>query len=106
MLASHLYSTLFLVFRHSWAYLFNDDPEVVALTASIIPLLSLFQVFDGTSAVTGGILRARGKQVSISISRFSVFMFLLTIQPSVLGGTSQPLRILHFRYPSWNLSGL
>jgi len=76
MLASCLCSTLFLVFRHSWAYLFNDDPEVVALTASIIPLLSLFQVFDGTSAVTGGILRARGKQVSISTSRFSFLICL------------------------------
>lgn len=27
-----------------------------------MPLLSLFQVFDSMSGVTGGILRARGKQ--------------------------------------------
>ena len=71
----------FLIFRKSWGYLFNDDPgsssmfllslllftfgyvEVVALVASIIPLVALFQVFDGTSAVAAGILRARGKQV-------------------------------------------
>lgn len=31
--------------------------------ASILPLVALFQVFDGLSAVTAGILRARGKQV-------------------------------------------
>ncbi len=35
---------------------------VVRLTASILPLVALFQVFDGISAVTGGILRAQGKQ--------------------------------------------
>lgn len=38
--------------------------EVVVLTAAILPLVALFQVFDGTAAVTGGILRARGKQVN------------------------------------------
>lgn len=70
---------MFLVFRHSWAYMFNNDPgeflllphwcpvvqlesEVVNLVASILPLVALFQVFDGNSAVTSGILRARGKQ--------------------------------------------
>lgn len=54
---------MFLVFRNTWAYMFNDDPEVVTLTASILPLVALFQVFDGNCAVTAGILRARGKQV-------------------------------------------
>ena len=44
--------------------MFNNDPQVVALVASILPLVALFQVFDGISAVTGGILRAQGKQVS------------------------------------------
>ena len=51
--------------------MFNDDPEVVALVASILPLVSLFQVFDATSAVTGGILRARGKQVNLLLHFFS-----------------------------------
>jgi MATE family multidrug resistance protein len=46
--------------------MFNNDPKVAALVASILPLVSLFQVFDATTAVTGGILRARGKQVSCS----------------------------------------
>jgi len=34
------------------------------MVATIIPLVALFQVFDGTAGVTNGILRARGKQVS------------------------------------------
>ena len=78
-------STIFYVFRKQWAHIFNDDPglslhyngdrladsistEVVTLVASIMPLLALFQVFDGTSAVTAGIFRARGKQVSSLVS--------------------------------------
>ena len=79
---SYLNSTMFIGFRHSWAYLFNNDPgryffhcfysgdfklkfetEVVKLVASILPILGLFQVFDGWGAVTAGILRAKGKQV-------------------------------------------
>ncbi|KAF9561399.1 MATE efflux family protein [Agrocybe pediades] len=69
-------STLFLVFRRQWAYMFNDDPDVVDLVASIIPLLSLFQVFDGTSAVASGILRARGKQflgALLNLSAYYIF---------------------------------
>ena len=38
---------------------------VVGLVAHIMPLVALFQVFDGLSAITGGVLRARGKQVSL-----------------------------------------
>ncbi|KDR72491.1 hypothetical protein GALMADRAFT_252589 [Galerina marginata CBS 339.88] len=69
-------SAMFMIFRHRWAYMFNSDPEVVKLVASIIPLLSLFQVFDGTSAVTAGILRARGKQflgALLNLSAYYIF---------------------------------
>jgi MATE family multidrug resistance protein len=38
--------------------------EVVSLVATIIPLLALFQVADGIAAVTAGILRAQGKQLT------------------------------------------
>jgi len=57
-------SSLYIIFRHKWALIFNDDPEVIALVASILPLVALFQVFDGTSAVTGGILRVKGQQLT------------------------------------------
>jgi multidrug resistance protein, MATE family len=33
------------------------------MVAAILPLVALFQVFDGLGAVTAGILRAQGKQV-------------------------------------------
>ncbi|KDQ10315.1 hypothetical protein BOTBODRAFT_164069 [Botryobasidium botryosum FD-172 SS1] len=66
-------STIFLTFRTSWALLFNDDEEVVALVATIIPLLSLFQVFDGICAVSGGALRARGKQFTGALLNLSAY---------------------------------
>ncbi|KIM42239.1 hypothetical protein M413DRAFT_70972 [Hebeloma cylindrosporum] len=69
-------SSLFLVFRNQWAYMFNNDPTVVALVASIMPLLGVFQVFDGIAAVTAGILRARGKQflgALLNLSAYYIF---------------------------------
>ncbi|KAJ7636892.1 MATE efflux family protein [Roridomyces roridus] len=66
-------SALFMVFRNSWAYLFNDDPVVVNMVAGIIPLVALFQVFDGTSGVTGGILRAKGKQMTGALLNLSAY---------------------------------
>ncbi|KAJ7098367.1 MATE efflux family protein [Mycena epipterygia] len=73
---SSVFSTMFMVFRHSWAYLFNDDPVVVELVASILPLVALFQVFDGTSGVTGGILRARGKQMTGALLNLSAYYII------------------------------
>ncbi|QRW23429.1 MATE efflux family protein [Rhizoctonia solani] len=52
----------FLVFRKRWGYLFNNDETVIRLVGDIMPLVALFQIVDGMNAVTGGALRARGKQ--------------------------------------------
>ncbi|KAJ7255220.1 MATE efflux family protein [Mycena rebaudengoi] len=73
---STISSTMFMVFRHSWAYLFNDDPEVVHLVASILPLVALFQVFDGLASVTGGILRAKGKQMTGALLNLSAYYII------------------------------
>jgi multidrug resistance protein, MATE family len=69
-------SALFLIFRTKWGYIFNDDPEVVKMVAQILPLVALFQVFDGVAAVTGGILRARGKQVLGALLNLSAYYIL------------------------------
>ncbi|KAJ7033193.1 MATE efflux family protein [Mycena alexandri] len=73
LVLSFAFSTMFMVFRNSWAYLFNDDPVVVKLVASILPLVAMFQVFDGTGAVTGGILRAKGKQMTGALLNLSAY---------------------------------
>ncbi|KAI0264617.1 MATE efflux family protein [Gloeopeniophorella convolvens] len=69
-------SAIFLTFRKNWGYLFNDDPDVVMLVASILPLVALFQVVDGLSSVTGGILRARGKQFTGALLNLSAYYAL------------------------------
>lgn len=33
-----------MVFRNNWAYIFNDDIEVVKLVGRIMPLVAVFQV--------------------------------------------------------------
>ncbi|CAL1709268.1 unnamed protein product [Somion occarium] len=70
------WSAMFMVFRRSWAYIFNDDPSVVKLVASILPIVSLFQVFDGLGAVTGGILRAMGKQFTGALLNLSAYYII------------------------------
>lgn len=62
----HASSTMYITFRNSWARIFNDDPAVGTLVASVLPIVGLFQVFDCLAAVSGGILRAQGKQASRS----------------------------------------
>ncbi|KAF8656526.1 hypothetical protein AX16_002490 [Volvariella volvacea WC 439] len=73
---SGISSAMFLVCRNSWGYLFNDDPEVVSLVASVLPLVALFQVFDGNCAVTAGILRARGKQFTGALLNISAYYII------------------------------
>ncbi|KAI1798396.1 MATE efflux family protein [Ganoderma leucocontextum] len=73
LVISAVWSTMFMIFRHSWAHLFNDDPSVVSLVASILPLVALFQVFDGLSAVTAGVLRAVGKQFTGALLNLSAY---------------------------------
>ncbi|KAF8067574.1 mate-domain-containing protein [Lyophyllum atratum] len=76
LVLSAISSAMFLIFRNSWAYLFNNDPEVVNLVASILPLVALFQVFDGNAAITAGILRARGKQVTGALLNLSSYYII------------------------------
>ncbi|KAI0777513.1 MATE efflux family protein [Trametes elegans] len=73
LVISAVWSTMFMVFRHSWAHLFNDDPSVVSLVAAILPLVALFQVFDGLSAITSGILRSVGKQFTGALLNLSAY---------------------------------
>ncbi|KAH8998173.1 MATE efflux family protein [Lactarius akahatsu] len=90
----HYHSAIFLTFRNKWGYLFNDDPSasissalpgvitslcvlgVINLVASILPLVALFQVFDGLNTVSGGILRARGKQFTGALLNLSAYYVL------------------------------
>ena len=58
---------------------------VVKLVASILPVVALFQVFDGWAAVISGILRAKGKQVPTFCWYLFFSKLLNKILPLVFG---------------------
>ncbi len=53
-------AAIFALFPRGLASMYNTDPVVVAAAAGIIPVVALFQVFDGTQAVGFGVLRGLG----------------------------------------------
>lgn len=48
--------------RNNFARLFNDDEQVVRLTAHVLPYVALFQIADGLNGSCGGALRGMGRQ--------------------------------------------
>ncbi|KAJ3217419.1 hypothetical protein HDU67_008002 [Dinochytrium kinnereticum] len=55
-------STLLLIIKDQWGYLWTTDPSVVKIVAEVLPLASVFQLSDAVGAVSGGILRGIGRQ--------------------------------------------
>jgi MATE family multidrug resistance protein len=51
---------VFLTLPHELARLYSSDLEVVRVAALLIPIAGVFQVFDGTQVVAGGVLRGLG----------------------------------------------
>ncbi|KAH7345733.1 multidrug/Oligosaccharidyl-lipid/Polysaccharide flippase [Rhizoctonia solani] len=60
LVVAMILSTIFMTFRAHWGYMFNDEEKVVSLVASVLPVVALFQIVDGATAVSDGVLRARG----------------------------------------------
>lgn len=54
---------LFLLTGETLAGWYTNQPEVLAITVSLIPLAAFFQVFDGLQAVAAGVLRGVGDTV-------------------------------------------
>lgn len=54
------FAALFLLAPRFVAGLYNPDLAVVALTADVLPIAALFQLFDGTQVVAFGVLRGLG----------------------------------------------
>nr|ODN99804.1 MATE family multidrug resistance protein [Cryptococcus depauperatus CBS 7855] len=88
-------SLICIFFRKNWAYLFNSDPEVVKLVASVMPFIGFFQITDGLTTVAGAILRSLGLyKTGALINLTSYYMiglpfgFWLCFSPSVKLGLS------------------
>lgn len=48
--------------RNHFAKIFNDDVDVVELTAKVLPFVALFQIADALNGSCGGSLRGMGRQ--------------------------------------------
>ena len=48
--------------KEHFAKIFNNDPDVVKLTAEVLPFVALFQIADGLNGSCGGSLRGMGRQ--------------------------------------------
>lgn len=48
--------------RNNFARIFNNDEDVVKLTAHVLPYVALFQIADGLNGSCGGALRGMGRQ--------------------------------------------
>lgn len=53
-------ATMFTLIPEFLATRYTRDAATVAIAASLIPIAGVFQVFDGTQAVTSGVLRGTG----------------------------------------------
>lgn len=48
---------LFILFRNQLPFIFNDNPEVVSMTAYLLLFAALFQISDSTQSISAGLLR-------------------------------------------------
>jgi MATE family multidrug resistance protein len=63
-----LLSALMVAFAGELVWPFSDDPEVLALAASMLAIIAAFLVFDGLQYVFGAALRSLGEQVWAGIN--------------------------------------
>lgn len=58
-----LFDATFLVLtRNVLPHAFTDDPEVISIVSSVMPILALFQLSDAGTALANAILRGLGRQ--------------------------------------------
>ncbi|KAH7398837.1 mate-domain-containing protein [Phaeosphaeria sp. MPI-PUGE-AT-0046c] len=62
MLLGALVLAVLMGVKDFYAKIFNDDIEVIKLTAKVMPYVALFQIADGLNGSCGGALRGMGRQ--------------------------------------------
>ncbi|KAF3229863.1 hypothetical protein TWF192_004039 [Orbilia oligospora] len=83
-----------LAVKDFYAKLFNDDEEVVKLTAEVMPWVALFQIADGLNGSCGGSLRGMGRQhVGASVNIITYYFVALPVG-------------IWLAYDGWGLVGL
>src|SRR5439155_15411204 len=82
---------VFLAVPRLLAMMMTNDPSVVAIAATLIPVAGVFQVFDGGQAVGAGVLRGIGDTRAPLISMVAGY-WLLGLPISVWLGFHTGLR--------------
>ena len=62
MLLGAVVLVVLMASKEHFAKIFNDDEQVVRLTAKVLPFVALFQIADGLNGSCGGALRGMGRQ--------------------------------------------
>jgi MATE family multidrug resistance protein len=70
----------FLIFRHQLPYIFTNDARVIHMSASLLVIAALFQLFDGLQVVCLGILRGFADvRAPMAIAGFSYLVVGLSV---------------------------
>jgi MATE family multidrug resistance protein len=73
-------AVVFLTLPGPLTRLYTGDPSVTAVAVALIPLAGIFQVFDGTQVVAGGILRGLGEtKVAMLVNLFGYWFWGLPV---------------------------
>jgi MATE family multidrug resistance protein len=85
---------ILMAVKDFYAKIFNDDVDVIRLTAEVMPYVALFQIADGLNGSCGGSLRGMGRQhIGAAVNFVSYYMGAL------------PLGIW-LAFHGWGLAGL
>ncbi|KAJ1675985.1 ethionine resistance protein [Spiromyces aspiralis] len=89
-------AALYYSLRHVWGHLYSSDDKVLAIIASLMPVVGLFQLWDSMNIAAGGILRGLGKQVLSAYSSLCVY-YTVAVPLSVY---------LAYFGPHWGAAGM
>lgn len=59
-IAMAMFAVLFIAVPHPLAWLYTDEPAVLAVAVLLLPIAGVFQIADGLQAVAAGVLRGVG----------------------------------------------
>lgn len=71
-----LCAVAFLVGRRALPRLYTDEPAIIALVASTLPVVAAFQIADGVQVVSAGLLRGMGRPRPGAVVNLISYYFL------------------------------
>ena len=55
-------STVLLLIRNNWGWVYSEDADVVYIVSTILPIAAFFQISDSLNSIGSGVLRGCGRQ--------------------------------------------